>query len=1301
MAVQATDYYVAGINDDWSANNENYKMSGSGPYSVTKQLSSGSYQFKITNGSWGNGGYGNFDQGASNVTLSNNGGNIAFTLSTTSDVTFYFNASTEKAYVQAVAAVVPSYTFPAGTTIYYDFTAYGSGVNLYNSVWNNEWKSDVSSIISCPLTSDWEVTTNTVLFKSAPPSNTWTTKTCSTLPVDGQNMLVGDANGIDCHWDTYVPAPPTIKMHGNFLGSWNTTDPFVIAAGNATASLSLTIPAKGTKEFGMRIGSDDNWTSNGASITRASASAAIVSGSANCTLNADIPGAYTFTWTYATNTLSVTYPDLPAQFVAFDGLSSEILKGTNVTFAATSTGITNPVYSFYVKPAGGEYGSAVTSYTFDAEGAFTVKVSAEGDNTAAPVVEEANVVVYDTYTFTAGTRIYVDFTAMTEGAKNVNYPFGHVATSDPLDYDENGAGTFKTIRFSENVTWSTMSDFIKTAKAGWAGQKFTIPAEGQNKIIVAADGASYTWGTYTPATVQVKFFAPRDESSDWSHVYAHSWDAAGDITAWPGVEITDTKANLWYAYNVQVGANVLFHNGNGMQTANIVNIQAAACYEPTAIDYESTPKIVTVTTNTGCEIAYYIAGSKELVGGTEDWQVNLPLDAENKIVFQDVEPGTYAFKINNGTWAWALGGYSNLSDEEGCGTIAVEVGTGDIGFAIATKQDVTITYNPVTQKICLGAETVKAAATITAANMTIEAGEVKAIAYSTNNTEATGATFTILSGGDYISLNNGVITGIKAGEAAIRITVAETANYTEATKDITVTVTTPADPGLDPITPIGGKFIINANGDTAVFSRGNLQYQQSTDTWRCAPNQYEWKGITNLQMGNAEFEGWVDLFCWSIGAENNYGATSAYLTTDYYNKAFVDWGGLFTGDWSTLSINEWYYVLYNRPNANNLWGMAMIDDNLGMILLPDQWTAPSGVTFVPGTIPTTNMWYDDDCLDPTHADEDHWRLNPDNLPANKFTVADWEILEAAGAVFFPYAGRRSGGYGNHTNRLDQTVGYEYAYSYYENYYGAYWTSTVAKPAEGKSYWLPMICGGCDANHENWGRGSHGWWENGRYGHSVRLVKRIPRQEVVIRDNLNNGKWGTLCPKQNVEFVNGATFYQISYLEEQGGMPYNMIFDEISGTTLTAGNPYFFIAEGEEIRGSVSGAKLTEAGSGVNGFYGYIGTDPMALSWQADYEPGANNTYVIYNNKVTRINGPTDLRSERCYININATEPTRAASAPVPARRRITMNVQNTTVATDLEQIIDADAGVVKVLRNGQLLILRGDKQYNAQGQIVK
>lgn len=251
----------------------------------------------------------------------------------------------------------------------------------------------------------------------------------------------------------------------------------------------------------MRIGADDNWTSNGAAITRASASAEIVSGSGNCSLNADIPGEYIFTWTYESNTLSVTYPELPDQMVEFDELSEEILKGTAVDFAATATGVTNPVYTYYVKPAGGEYGSAVTSYTFNAEGSFTVKVSVEGDNTVEPVVAEQTVVVYDAHTFAEGQKIYIDFTAMTEGEKGVNYPSAGAASAGV--YDAAGAGKFLTVTFTTDVTWSTLSDFIKTEKGGWdPGMKFTVPADGQNWVKVAADGASYTWDTYVDLTTE-------------------------------------------------------------------------------------------------------------------------------------------------------------------------------------------------------------------------------------------------------------------------------------------------------------------------------------------------------------------------------------------------------------------------------------------------------------------------------------------------------------------------------------------------------------------------------------------------------------------------------------------------------------------------------------------------------------------------------------------------------------------------------------------------------------------------------
>ena len=139
-----------------------------------------------------------------------------------------------------------------------------------------------------------------------------------TVPGTGKNCVVVAADGASYTWGTYTP----IKLHGNFSGEWLNTDVFAIASNKETASLTLTNIAVGNYEFGVRIGSDDNWTSNGSAFTRANNSHAIAAGQGNCTLNADRQGDYTFTWTYATNTLAITYPAEPDAFVA--GSSTDI-----------------------------------------------------------------------------------------------------------------------------------------------------------------------------------------------------------------------------------------------------------------------------------------------------------------------------------------------------------------------------------------------------------------------------------------------------------------------------------------------------------------------------------------------------------------------------------------------------------------------------------------------------------------------------------------------------------------------------------------------------------------------------------------------------------------------------------------------------------------------------------------------------------------------------------------------------------------------------------------------------------------
>ena len=99
---------------------------------------------------------------------------------------------------------------------------------------------------------------------------------------------------------------PTIAIAGDMNG-WNTTaNEFVISADELTATLTLNLEAK---EYGFKMIVAGNWTSDGAKVTRENNSIVFTGANGeNSTLVADVAGEYTFTWTYATSTLVVTYP---------------------------------------------------------------------------------------------------------------------------------------------------------------------------------------------------------------------------------------------------------------------------------------------------------------------------------------------------------------------------------------------------------------------------------------------------------------------------------------------------------------------------------------------------------------------------------------------------------------------------------------------------------------------------------------------------------------------------------------------------------------------------------------------------------------------------------------------------------------------------------------------------------------------------------------------------------------------------------------------------------------------------------
>ena len=189
------------------------------------------------------------------------------------------------------------------------------------------------------------------------------------------------------------------------------------------------------------------------------------------------------------------------------------------------------------------------------------------------------------------------------------------------------------------------------------------------------------------------------------------------------------------------------------------------------------------------------------------------------------------------------------------------------------------------------------------------------------------------------------------------------------------------------------KFAFSVASDRQVlFSQGNLQYHPKNDKWRFATKQTESIGADNANISST-YNGWIDLFGWSASTANAKFGVSASVIVGDYTGDFVDWGKNQIGDyapdtWRTLSDDEWEYLISKRKQASSLQGVAQVDGVNGLILLPDNWSCPSGVTFKSG--------YHSESTAAAFAQY------------QTFTAAQWAKLETNGAIFLPTTGYRSG-----------------------------------------------------------------------------------------------------------------------------------------------------------------------------------------------------------------------------------------------------------------------------------------------------
>lgn len=265
---------------------------------------------------------------------------------------------------------------------------------------------------------------------------------------------------------------------------------------------------------------------------------------------------------------------------------------------------------------------------------------------------------------------------------------------------------------------------------------------------------------------------------------------------------------------------------------------------------------------------------------------------------------------------------------------------------------------------------------------------------------------------------------------------------------------------------MNGEFSVGP-GRKVHFSQGNLQYQPYTNTWRFARYQFDYVGSANTSISPTA--DWIDLFCWGTSGWNS-GAnaylpySTSYNEDDYYvggsitnnltgAYANADWGvynaisngGNKAGLWRVLTQEEWDYIINKRTNYENLRGWGQIEGVKGMILLPDGWVCPDGVSFEYSGYKYEN---------------------------NTFSFDQWVTMECNGAVFLPMAGYLSLSV-NGIQYLDNN-GYGK---------GEYWTST----RNSNSYWVYAVT---FSSNTYFNANTTSNLSGRSEGHSVRLVQDL-------------------------------------------------------------------------------------------------------------------------------------------------------------------------------------------------------------------
>ena len=190
-----------------------------------------------------------------------------------------------------------------------------------------------------------------------------------------------------------------------------------------------------------------------------------------------------------------------------------------------------------------------------------------------------------------------------------------------------------------------------------------------------------------------------------------------------------------------------------------------------------------------------------------------------------------------------------------------------------------------------------------------------------------------------------------------------------------------------------------------------------------------------------------------------------------------------------------------------------------------------------------------------------------------------------------------------------------------------------------------------------------------------------------------GELGTVCLKDDAKVL-GANVFKVVGCNASG----YMVFDQITNGEIEAGKPYLFEATRN---GSVAffktvGATHAETAESDKGMIGTFDGETL--------HPGTGNYCYFSGRHIWRVNDfsvDITVPAYCCYVDYdefkNHPIPT---AAPAPGLRRVVLGVNGKDEAQGLEDL-DASETPMKVMIDGTLYILRGEKVFDATGRLVK